>query len=349
MRKIRFGIGIYTGDTIQKTIGQVKLAEELGLDSVWLLDSQLVGREVYATMVACAQQTTKIQIASGVTHTYTRHPTVTACAFATLHELDPGRFILGIGRGDSAVRGLGLQPTPLRQFRTEVEMIRRLLSGESVEYNGKDIRLMFLDPANPPRIPLYLAVAGPQSLRWAYKIADGVMVHTVGANQEKVDRRLEMVKQAAAEAGKNTSDLDVLWWVHASIGDDWHAVKEHARPKVSRFSESKVADLKRLGLELDDETWQKAIAAYDFLDHATSGAAHGWTGDLIPDPLWKELALIGNAEEVGQRVKQTLERHPEISHFVINPPVAGFGLTYESIMTEFATKVIPYATAGMAN
>ena len=136
MGKVRFGIHIYTADTIQKTIAQVKLAEELGLDTMWLLDSQLVGRELYTTMVASAQQTTKIKIASGVTVPYTRHPTVTACAFATLHELDPGRFILGMGRGDSAVLGIGVQPSAMRQFRGDVDMIRRLLGGESVEYNG---------------------------------------------------------------------------------------------------------------------------------------------------------------------------------------------------------------------
>ena len=348
MRKIRFGVGIYTADTLQRTVAQVKLAEDLGLDTVWLLDSQLVGRELYTTMVACAQQTSKIQIASGVTHTYTRHPTVTACAFATLHELDPDRFILGISRGDSAVRGLGLDPTPFPQFRGEVGMIRKLLNGESVEYNGKEIRLTFLDPTNLPRIPLYIGAGGPLGVRLAFQLGDGMILHTLGPNQQMVDRRLEVVRQGAAKAGKQVNDLDILWWVHASIGDDWQAVKEHIRPKMARrLGQEIMADLEGMGMNVDAQTRQEAKEAYNFQDHASAVASHGYVADLIPDHLWKELALLGNAMEVGERVKQTLERHPEISHFVINPPVAGFGLTYESIMTEFATKVIPYVTAGV--
>ena len=347
MGKVRFGIHIYTADTIQKTIAQVKLAEELGLDTMWLLDSQLVGRELYTTMVASAQQTTKIKIASGVTVPYTRHPTVTACAFATLHELDPGRFILGMGRGDSAVLGIGVQPSSMRQFRGDVDMIRRLLGGESVEYNGKDIRLMFLDPADSPRVPIYLAVGGPQGLRLAYELADGVILHCP-PNEQMIDRRLEMVRQAAAEAGKNVNDLDVLWWTHTSIGDDWEAVKEHIRPKMARrLGHSPIVDLESVGLKLGTEARKEAKEAYNFEHHASAVASHGYVADWIPDPVWKELALLGNAEEVGERVKQVLERHPEITHFVIDPPVAGFGLTYESIMTEFATKVIPHATAGV--
>ena len=102
----------------------------------------------------------------------------------------------------------------------------------------------------------------------------------------------------------------------------------------------------RLGDELDTSCHHPLVGRVEVLDSEKEADS---SRDLIPDHLWKELALIGNAEEVGERVKQTLERHPEISHFVINPPVAGAGLTYESIMTEFATKVIPYATAKLAN
>jgi len=61
------------------------------------------------------------------------------------------------------------------------------------------------------------------------------------------------------------------------------------------------------------------------------------------------LTDIQHIEDGRHFVDELLERHPEMSHVVIDPPVDGFGLTYESIMTEFATKVIPYATAGMAN
>jgi 5,10-methylenetetrahydromethanopterin reductase len=340
VRKVRFGIGIFTAEPLPRVIEEVKLAERLGYDSVWLLDSQLVGREVYATMAACAHATSRIKIASGVINTFTRHPTVAACAFATLDEMSPGRFILGIGRGDSAVRSFGLQPTKFSQFRQEVAMLRSLLAGESLELNGREIKVKFVDPNNPPQVPIYIATGGPQSLRVAAQIADGVIIHN-GPNEEMIRRSLEIVREGAAEVGKKLSDLKIVWWAHTSIGPDWQAVKEHARPKIaSKFRQRKSVDLTELGVPLDEATRRQAREAYNFLEHATAGAAHGRVADLIPEPIWRELSLLGTGEEARERVERITERFPEIDEVVINPPVPGFGLTYESIMQEFAQAVM---------
>jgi 5,10-methylenetetrahydromethanopterin reductase len=340
VRNVRFGIGIFTAEPLPKVIEEVKLAEQLGYDSVWLLDSQLVGREVYGTMAACARATSRIKIASGVINTFTRHPTVAACAFATLNELSPGRFMLGIGRGDSAVRSFGLEPTKFGQFRTEVAMIRSLLAGESLQLNGREIKIKFIDPKHPPKVPIYVATGGPQSLRVAAQIGDGVIVHN-GPNEEMIRRSLEIVRSGAAEVGRKLSDMPIVWWSHTSIGPDWQAVKEHARPKIaSKFRQRKTVDLSELGADLDEETRRKAKEAYNFLEHATAGASHGYVADLIPEPIWRELSLLGTGAEARERVERIVDRFPEITEVVINPPVPGYGLTYESIMSEFAEAVM---------
>ena len=46
----------------------------------------------------------------------TRDPTVVASAYATLQDISNGRMIMGIGRGDSAVRVVGLQPVKVAEF-----------------------------------------------------------------------------------------------------------------------------------------------------------------------------------------------------------------------------------------
>src|ERR1700716_3526131 len=84
--------------------------EEEGVGRIWLVDSQLAMKDVYAGLLLAAQSTRRAQLGPGVTNPLTRHPTVTASAMAALAEVSGGRAILGLGAGDSALYGLGRQP-----------------------------------------------------------------------------------------------------------------------------------------------------------------------------------------------------------------------------------------------
>jgi 5,10-methylenetetrahydromethanopterin reductase len=343
---MRFGVGIYTGEPLPHIVEQVKLAESLGYDTVWLLDSQFAGREVYVTMATCARETSKILIGSGVTQTFTRHPSITACAFATLNELAPGRFLLGIGRGDSAVRSLGLKPVPFAQVRKDLAIIRGLLAGDEVEINGRLLRIKFVDPARPPHIPLYYAAGGPRATQLAPSFSDNVIMHC-GAGVLSISRAVEWVREGAQKVGKDLANMDLVWWVHASIDEDWEKVKKHYGAKiVSRLRHQKAVGLEEVGVKLDPETFQKALDAYNFVDHATAGAPHAAYAYLFPDAAWKEFALVGNPRECYETVREGLKRNPDVTHMVINPPVSGFGITVEGIMETFARDIIGRLRAG---
>ena len=88
-RGMRFGLCTDQNLLFTTLVERWQYFERLGYDSLWLLDSQLVGREVYATMATCALATERIMVGSGVIQPYTRHATVDACAHATLDELTP--------------------------------------------------------------------------------------------------------------------------------------------------------------------------------------------------------------------------------------------------------------------
>jgi 5,10-methylenetetrahydromethanopterin reductase len=337
---MRFGVGIYTGhgEPLQTVMEQARLAERLGYDSLWLLDSQLVGREVYATMACCAMATERIEICSGVTQPYTRHATVTACGHATINELAPGRVALGIGRGDSAVLGIGGKLPSFKEFGQYVDQVDRLLRGEVIELNGKPAQLTFLDKDLPP-VKTYVAVGGPRALEFGPALADRIIIHA-GAGEIMISRSMEHLRTGAQKAGKDLSKMEVVWWVHTSIDDDWSKVKEHYRPKMGGLRHKRPVSLEELGVHLDAETVEKIKNAYSFLDHATPGAAHGVWADVFPDAVWKQYALLGTEAECFETVRKGLEANPEINHFVINPPVAGFGITIEGIIERFARGVM---------
>ena len=74
-------------------------------------------------------ETTTLRLGTCVTNPATREPSVTASTLAVLEELSGGRFELGIGRGDSAIRVLGKPPTTMATLEEAVHVIRALVEG----------------------------------------------------------------------------------------------------------------------------------------------------------------------------------------------------------------------------
>ena len=88
----------------------VRKAEEAGYSHAWFVDSQILWQDCFVYMTHALAQTERIVVGTAVTNPYTRHVTTIASTFATLAGLHPGRLACGIGRGDSAVRTMGLNP-----------------------------------------------------------------------------------------------------------------------------------------------------------------------------------------------------------------------------------------------
>src|SRR5213593_1694105 len=137
-----------------------EMAEAAGYDDLWLADERFF-REVYASLTLCALRTRRIRLGPCVTDPYSRHPALTAMAIATLDEISDRRAVLGIGAGVSGFRELGVDASrPAVAIREAVELIRRLLAGETVTVQGRVVSFTNgrLDFA-PPRadLPIYVA------------------------------------------------------------------------------------------------------------------------------------------------------------------------------------------------
>src|SRR5204862_3053436 len=98
--------------------------------------------------------------------------------FATLQDVSGGRMIMGIGRGDSARRTIGLKPVKVADFERRVAVIRDLMHGRKVQWNDTEIELTWLQGlAQPlPPVPVYVAGYGPKVLSIAGRVADGVVI-----------------------------------------------------------------------------------------------------------------------------------------------------------------------------
>src|SRR5215467_649801 len=122
-------------------VESVALAEEAGYDRAWVVDSQMLWEDVWVYITRALAATGRIQLGVAVANPLTRHYTVSASTAATLAQLHPGRVVLGLGRGDSAVRTLGLRQVSTSRFAEIVPRVRTLLAGEEITVDGTAMRL----------------------------------------------------------------------------------------------------------------------------------------------------------------------------------------------------------------
>src|SRR5205809_3291161 len=136
---MQFGFTLKPEHTIETTLDLARLGESVGFDYLWLFDSHVLWREPYALLTLIAEHTEKLRLGTCVTNPCTREPSVTASALATLDEVSGGRMDLGIGRGDSARRVLGKPPITLAHTEEAIKVIRDLVEGRSVVYEGTEL------------------------------------------------------------------------------------------------------------------------------------------------------------------------------------------------------------------
>ena len=182
--------------------------EELGYDSGWVPDSQMIWSDCYATLSLAAHNTSRIQLGTGVAIAGTRLAPVTAHSIASINKLAPGRIFLGIGTGHTAMRIMGQNPVSPNEFEEYLKIVSGLLTGREVEYrHGKtrrpiqflDRELACIDIEN--RIPLYVAANGPKALRAAGIYGDG----RISAGNEPTSlfkRNMDRITQGADSAGR---------------------------------------------------------------------------------------------------------------------------------------------------
>jgi alkanesulfonate monooxygenase SsuD/methylene tetrahydromethanopterin reductase-like flavin-dependent oxidoreductase (luciferase family) len=134
----------------------IKKAEDLGYDRAWVPDSQMIWSDCYATLALAAVNTKRIHIGTGVAIPGTRIAPVTAHSIASINQLAPGRVFLGIGTGHTAMRVMGQNPMPARQFREYTRVVRSLLDGKAVDYTygGSTREIQFRLPSKVGRTTL---------------------------------------------------------------------------------------------------------------------------------------------------------------------------------------------------
>ncbi len=325
---ISFDAAILPNKPILDCLQMGQAAEKLGYGGIWVADSHSVMRDAFGLLAALAMTTDRIKLATGVTQTVTRHPAVLANSWASLQELSGGRGILGIGVGESAVYNLGLKPEKLADFEEKIRVIRALIKGQSVSYQGTDIQMAW----SQMDIPIVMACSGPRSLQLGGRLTDGVLFQ-VGSNPDFVRYALDNIRLGAEQAGRDINDLKLYMRVACAISEN----REQARDEVKGYaSVAAGTTFKTVPKEYFDEAlWDQLDcfkAAYDYAEHGSNEARHK---ALLTDDIIDSIAIAGTPEEAIPRFKEIVEMG--VDGFVMP-----FGMADPyPYMKSFAEQVIP--------
>jgi 5,10-methylenetetrahydromethanopterin reductase len=332
---VKFDVAILATESLPDVVRQVQLAERLGYDTAWITDSHLVCRELWVTLAACATATSRIRLGPGVTVPHSRHVSVTASAIATLHDLAPGRVVIGVGTGGSSAQTMGLSLAQVGKAETlarTATALRALLAGRATRFEtGIEGRLAWLDA--PRAIPIYLAGSGPRMLETAGRLGDGAIVYaTVAPDVLRV--AIERVAAGARAAGRDPGALDVALWAPMSIGRDRERARDHARGRVASACRHPLP----VRLSDEDETAIRRVReAYDAYEHATAASRHR---TLVTDRLVDLMALAGTPDDIGAQVAR-LAGVAGLTRVIAFPQAPGAGFAArEEILTMFADALL---------
>ncbi|HEV7963144.1 MAG TPA: TIGR03842 family LLM class F420-dependent oxidoreductase [Actinoplanes sp.] len=277
-----------------------KQAEAAGFSHVWTFDSHVLWEEPFVIYSKILSETERVIVGPMVTNPGTRDWTVIASQFATLNEMYGNRTVCGIGRGDSALRVLGLQPNTLGQLRESIGVIRGLANGEKVTLRGKELQFAW---APESRLEVWVAAYGPKALALTGEVGDGYILQL--ADPDIAAWMIKAVRTAAANAGRDPDAIKFCVAAPAYVGDDVAHQREQTR-WFGGMVGNHIADIvARYGADgavpqvLTD--YIKGRDGYDYAEHGRAGNTHT---TFVPDEIVDRFCVLGPVENHLKRLHE---------------------------------------------
>lgn len=218
-------------------------AADSGIDHVFCADHVSFhgghGADGIVHMATMAALEPRLSVEVGVFLLVLRHPMVAARQIASLAQAAPGRVTIGVGVGGEdrhEIEVCGIDPsTRGRQTDVALDLVRRLLGGETVDGDGRfyDFVDGRIKPSPAPPVPFVVGGRSDAAVRRAGRLGDGWLA--TWCSPRRFAEGVALAEATAAEAGRR----EVAWrhslqlWL--GVGDDPEDGRRHVGPAMERF------------------------------------------------------------------------------------------------------------------
>ena len=299
---MEFGItfkGFVEPERARKLVAQ---AEEAGFTYCWFYDSHILWRESFPAMAMCMEHTKNMRFGPCVTNPNTREWSAAASLFGSLAHQSGGRFDIGVGRGDSAVRVMGRKPALLKKMDEFIDVVKGLVRGDECHYGDVPNPIKF-PWATAYELPVWVAAYGPKALDSAGRKGDGLILQIA---EPAICKWLGDQAIAAGKAnGRDMSDYRIMSAAPAYFGDieacreatRWFPamVGNHVADIVEKYGTDREDIPKSLTAYIEDRK------GYDYSKHGQSDNAYL---DFITDDIIEGFAVLGTPDDHIAKLKK---------------------------------------------
>src|SRR3989442_14077590 len=225
------------GSDKRELIECVRAADACGYDSFWMPEAW--ERDAFTILTELALNTERIHLGTGIIKIFSRSPALIAMSAATLDEISGGRFRLGLGTsGARVIEDLHGVPytKPLTRLRETIQIIRLLLAGQRVDFDGECFQLRrFKLGFKPMRadIPVYVAALTPKSLRQIGEIADGWL--PTHWPRTRLEDGIAEIRTGAEAVHRDPSRIEIAPFMNVIVSDDLAKARNQARLPLAYY------------------------------------------------------------------------------------------------------------------
>jgi 5,10-methylenetetrahydromethanopterin reductase len=257
---LRIGVMQLTMEPLEDILEHARHLDDGGFDTIWLAEAypwwrkhSMEARSSTALSAMIARETKRLTVGWGIISPYSRHPIQVAMEARVTQEATggDGRFRLGFGASKIFMKEIGegaRKPArPLTAIRESIEIVRGILAGDAVDFEGKEFTAhvpALRDDARTPRqpVPMYVAGTGPKMQAMAGEFADGLLTPSI-TTPGFVRYARENMKTGAESAGRDPDQLDLGCTLVASIDEDRDRGREGAREIAGMYLANKVQNI----------------------------------------------------------------------------------------------------------
>jgi alkanesulfonate monooxygenase SsuD/methylene tetrahydromethanopterin reductase-like flavin-dependent oxidoreductase (luciferase family) len=236
-----------TAARYQDVIRQSRLADELGLDSMWLAEYHFNPR--FSVMPApllvasaIAQCTRNLKIGTAVNLLPLHHPVRLAEEVATLDVLSRGRAIFGIGRGSNPehYEGMGISLEEGRpRFEEALEVVLKCWTEPRVSHQGEYYQVNEVSviprPIQQPHPPVYIAANSPETFPMVGSLGHNILVTPLIITSEGVRQGLDVYRQKLVENGHDPAQVKVIPTLAACAAGNRKKAEAILRPTIENY------------------------------------------------------------------------------------------------------------------